>query len=103
LISFNRSPTWITPEFGADFALEGRETKFSEEQKQVWAKDPKAFLEYRKHIEGSMNQIFDLLVKDSQIQKDSFTKFRSNMKQRLGSKSHLVGKLIPNFSVGCRR
>ncbi|OAL40668.1 hypothetical protein AYO20_00404 [Fonsecaea nubica] len=103
LLSFNRSPTWITPEFGLEFAPDGRDTKFSEEQKKAWATDRRALLKYRKRVEGSMNQIYDVLVKDSQVQKDSFQRFQKNMRQRLGNKEYLADKLIPDFAVGCRR
>lgn len=103
LISFNRSSTWITPEFGADFAPEGRDTRFPEEQKKTWAEDRRSLLAYRKRVEGSMNNIFDVLVKDSQIQKDSFQQFQKSMKDKLGNKKFLAAKLVPDFAVGCRR
>lgn len=50
-----------------------------------------------------MNNIFDVLVKDSQIQKDSFQQFQKNMRDKLGSKKFLAAKLVPDFAVGCRR
>ncbi|KIX98610.1 uncharacterized protein Z520_05911 [Fonsecaea multimorphosa CBS 102226] len=103
LISFNRSPTWITPEFGQEFAPEGREQVFTEQQKSAWASDPKGFLEYRKRVETTMNQVFDLFYKESQLQKDAMQHFRASMKQRLGDKGYLADKLVPNFAVGCRR
>lgn len=103
LVSFNRSPTWITPEFGAEFAPDGRDTKFSDEQKQKFASDPQAFLTYRKLVENKMNCIFDVLYKESDIQKESFRNFRKNMADRLGNKKYLADKLIPNFAVSCRR
>jgi hypothetical protein len=103
LVSLNRSPTWITPEFGTEFAPQGREQVFTEEQKQGWANDPKGFKEYRQHVETTMNQAFDLFHKESQLQKDAMQHFRTQMKQKLGKKGHLIDKLAPNFSVGCRR
>jgi hypothetical protein len=103
LISFNRSPTWITPEFAAEFAPEGRDTKFSDKQKASWAADPNAFLKYRKNVEATMNHFFDLQYKDSQAQKDSFNQFHDTMRNRLKSKDGLSEKLVPEFAVGCRR
>lgn len=103
MVSFNRSPTWITPEFAAEFAPNGRETKFSDEQKEAWAKDPASYLTYRKNIEGSMNKFFDLQYKDSEVQKDSFKAFSEGMATKLGHTDKLMKVLIPKFAVGCRR
>jgi hypothetical protein len=103
LVSFNRSSTWITPEFAAEFAPKGRETHFSEEQKDAWAKDGSSYIEYRKHVEASMNNFFDMQFKDSKSQKEAFQNFRATMKERLGPKGHLAQRLVPDFAVGCRR
>lgn len=103
MVSFNRSATWITPEFAAEFAPEGRGTRFSDEQKQKWRDDPSSFLDYRKHVEGTMNRFFDLQFTDSKLQKDSFVQFRQTMQERLKAKPELGAKLVPKFAVGCRR
>lgn len=50
-----------------------------------------------------MNEVFDLFFKDSDLQKGVVQHFRESMKQRLGKKAHLIDKLAPSFSVGCRR
>lgn len=50
-----------------------------------------------------MNQVFDLFYKESESQKLAMQHFRTQMQQRLGKKAHLIDKLAPNFSVGCRR
>ncbi|OAL56021.1 FAD/NAD(P)-binding domain-containing protein [Pyrenochaeta sp. DS3sAY3a] len=103
MVSFNRSATWITPEFAAEFAPEGRDVLISSEQQREWRDDPKAFLEFRKKVESTMNQFFDLQYKDSELQKDSFERYRLTMKHRLAKKPGLAEHLIPEFAVGCRR
>ncbi|KAK1761804.1 hypothetical protein QBC33DRAFT_582134 [Phialemonium atrogriseum] len=102
LISFNRSKTWITPEFAAQVAAASRDEKFSEEQKAAWEKNPEEFLQYRKKIEGTMNQFFDMQYKDSEAQREAFTTNREQMEARL-TKPGLAEKLIPDFALGCRR
>ena len=103
MVSCNRSATWITPEFAAEFAADGRDTEISSEQKQRWVEDPKSFLEYRKRVESTMNHFFDLQFKDSKLQKDSFVQMSKTMRDRLKAKPELAEKLVPRFAVGCRR
>ena len=104
LISFNRSPTWITPEFGEDMAPDdkGRDAIYSEEEKAKM-QDPKYLLEYRKWIENAMNATFYLFKKNSVEQKQAVEAFTLLMKTRLKYDQRLCGLLIPNFGVGCRR
>ncbi|CAG9977251.1 unnamed protein product [Clonostachys byssicola] len=102
LVSFNRSPTWITPEFAAEFAPGGRDAVFSEEQKERWANDPTEFLKYRKAVEASGNNFYSMQFKDSDLQKELFDKFKDLMTQRLG-REDLASILVPTFAVGCRR
>ena len=89
LISFNRSPTWISPEFASEVAASSRHERFSEEQKDFWEQNPNKLLEYRKKIEATMNEFFDL-------------QYKEQMKRRL-TKNGLAEKLIPSFALGCRR
>lgn len=103
LISFNRSPTWITPEFGEKFAKDGRDTKFPEQLQNFWAGNPEAFLKFRKDVENEMNHLFDLHYKDSDVQKEAMIKFRKSMERKVAKKPELAAKLIPDFAVGCRR
>lgn len=103
MVSFNRSPTWITPEFAAEFAPEGRASLFTEEQKAQWAKSPNEFLKFRKEIENSGNKFFSLQFKNSALQEELFETSRAVMEKRLGGKKELASMIIPSFAVGCRR
>ncbi len=102
-MSFNRSATWIVPEFAAELAPEGRESAFSEAQKREWSQNPELFLQYRKKVDSTMNKFFDLQYKEAVLQKDSVKATRTIMEQRLAKKPHLVKTLVPKFSLGCRR
>jgi hypothetical protein len=103
LISFNRSRTWITPEFAEEFAPKGRHTLYTEEEKSQWERDPDAFLLFRRKIENSMNNFFDAQYKDSESQRKAVKCNRAGMAQRLEAKKGLAEQLIPDFAVGCRR
>jgi hypothetical protein len=93
MTSINRSKTWITPEFAAEFAPEGRTAFFSEIQKEKWEKNKDAYLKYRKAVESSMNNFFNMQFKDSEMQRTVFENFTKTMKERLGHKEDLIKKL----------
>jgi len=103
LTSFNRSATWIVPEFAAEFAPEGRGSKFPEEQKKAWRDDPASFLKYRKAVDSTMNHFFDLQYKTSQLQLDAVNTTSKLMETRLQKKPELAKLLVPGFALGCRR
>ncbi|KAJ9630333.1 hypothetical protein H2204_008551, partial [Knufia peltigerae] len=103
MTSINRSKTWITPEFAAEFAPEGRTAFFSEIQKNKWEKDKDGFLKYRKQVESAMNNFFAMQYKDSDLQKTAFENFTKTMKERLNNREDLISKIVPEFEVGCRR
>lgn len=103
MINFIRSPTWITPEFNADLAPQGRETKFSGEQIERFKSDSDYFLQYRKRLYQASGANYPVYYKDSPNQKSARERFGLMMKERLGQNEELASKLIPSFSVGCRR
>lgn len=93
MTSINRSKTWITPEFAAEFAPEGRSAFFSEIQKDKWERDPQELLEYRKAIESSMNNFFPMQYKKSEMQITMMENFTKTMRERLGNNQELIDKL----------
>ncbi|KAM0251715.1 hypothetical protein ACHAQJ_008036 [Trichoderma viride] len=103
LVSFNRSPMWITPEFCAEFAPEGRTSVFSEEQKTYWSNNPNEFLKFRKEVGTSINEFFDLQFKNTPLQEELYQQSREMMEAKLKGKEELASILIPSFAVGCRR
>jgi hypothetical protein len=104
LISFNRSPTWITPEFGEDMAPhgDGRQSFYSEDEKERM-KDPEYLMKYRKWLEDAMNETYLLFRKDAVEQKEAVKAFSVMMANRLKNDERLCRTLIPSFGVGCRR
>jgi hypothetical protein len=102
MISFIRSPTWITPEFSQVLASEGRDTRFSPEQIQRFKDDKQYFLEYRKMVQNTGSSNFITFYRGSPNQQMAFKKFSDMMKERLGNEPLAAG-IIPQFPVGCRR
>jgi hypothetical protein len=93
LTSFHRSKTWITPEFAAEFAPEGRTAFFSEIQKEKWRNNKDEFLNYRKSVESTMNKFFDMQFKSSALQKAAYENFQKTMRERLGNDEALIQKI----------
>jgi hypothetical protein len=103
IVSFIRSPTWITPEFSESLAAEGRETKFSPEEIARFKSDKKYFLEYRKKVQNTGSTSYPLFYKGSDAQQKAFENFSRMMRKRLQSREELCSRIIPSFPVGCRR
>lgn len=93
MTSINRSKTWISPEFAAEFAPEGRMAFFSESQKDTWESNKDEYLSYRKQVESTMNNFFNMQFKNSDLQKTAFETFTKTMKERLGHNEDLIRKL----------
>ncbi|KAL7906991.1 hypothetical protein GGI35DRAFT_482357 [Trichoderma velutinum] len=103
LISFHRSPTWITPEIGSELLTEGRDLVYSDEQRAHWRNNPNEFLKFRKGIENIANSYWPAQIKDGPVQKEWHKQTRQGMEKMLGGNTELISKLIPTFAVGCRR
>ena len=101
-----RGRTWISSTFvneEVERRGEGSNFNYTEEEKAKWAKDPEAYLKYRKQIEHELQGIHSVTHKDSELATDAKVAFRDLMKKRLSKKSHFGDILIPEFSPGCRR
>jgi hypothetical protein len=103
MVTFIRSPTWITPEFSESIATEGRATRFSPEEIEHFENNKKDFLEYRKMVQNTGSSNYGLFFKDSELQKKAFMNFQKMMKGRLNGNEELCKNIIPKFAVGCRR
>ena len=67
-----------------------------------FASEPGKLLEYRKQIETGLNGQFSLFLNNTQTQNDTRAYMLEQMKQKLSDK-FLEEKLIPDWSLGCRR
>ncbi|KAF5010117.1 hypothetical protein FDECE_3703 [Fusarium decemcellulare] len=103
LISFNRSPTWVAPDFAYQLAKDGRNTLYSEEQRREWRQNPDKLRQYRREIEHAMNARFPSFYKHSEAQKQGRAFVAKSMADKLNNRPDLIEKLIPKFELGCRR
>lgn len=98
VVSFIREPTWI-----AQMAMPGYDARtFSNEEKADFKQNPDKHLEYRKDIERLGNGVFPLFLQESDAQKQAFEMFQNAMRDGIDDPI-LKDKLVPDWSVGCRR
>ena len=98
---FIRNRTWVTASLAQKFAgPNGTNKHFTPEEQDAWAKDPEAYLQYRKEIETDLNIRFRMYIQASQAQKNAREFSIDQMTKRLGAKPDLVGELVPEFPVG---
>ncbi|KAL2205687.1 FAD/NAD(P)-binding domain-containing protein [Sarocladium strictum] len=103
LVNYIRGPTWISPNMAMEFTPEGKNFKFSKEQKAKFNDGPEEILRLRKDITHSFNKLFRLLL-DGTAENEAANKvFREQMEERLGRDPELCAKLIPSYKAGCRR
>ncbi|KFZ00448.1 hypothetical protein V498_00072 [Pseudogymnoascus sp. VKM F-4517 (FW-2822)] len=94
--TFIREPTWVSPVQG----LEGH--VYSPEELHDFATKPGTLTEYRKNIERGLNGQFGIFLKGAQPNVDTRKYMLEQMKEKINNK-YLEEKLIPDWSVGCRR
>lgn len=124
LVSFMRSVTWISPPVGAA-ALEQEKNKagtnngtgepvgdadpsaqyyYSEEEKRRFKDDPDYHLLYRRKLESSVNNLFDMFIAGSDTSRLAQEQMRTEMERRIGpGHDELKKRLIPSWPPGCRR
>ncbi|KAF3804193.1 putative sterigmatocystin biosynthesis monooxygenase stcW [Colletotrichum gloeosporioides] len=104
LVTFIRSPTWITAGFAQSHAGPGGANfSFTEEQKSNFKEKPDAYMRYRKEIEGELNSRFRFVIADSADQKEAREYSSNEMRVKLKNEDILNYLMPKNFAVGCRR
>lgn len=103
ITTYIRSSTWISSNFAAEFARDGKNFKYSEEEKKEFREDPAKLKALRKEIEHGFNMFFYALLNESPAQAAVYDLFKKNMTTRLNGDPELCAKLIPDWRVGCRR
>ncbi|ROT36327.1 FAD/NAD(P)-binding domain-containing protein [Sodiomyces alkalinus F11] len=94
--TFIREPTWVSPVQGME------QHKYTPEERRAFAEKPGALLDYRKNIESGLNGQFGIFLKENRVNIDTHAYMKQQMKEKLNN-AFLEEKLIPDWSVGCRR
>lgn len=110
-----RTPTWVIPprrqtmmamgdakELLAQIEVDEKED-FSENTIAKFKSDPDFYRTFVKGIEREVNSAFPIVLKDGAIQAFARGKVVEYMTAMLGGDETLCKKLIPTYSLGCRR
>lgn len=106
MVTFVRSPTWLTPGFAAQFTREGDGANFaySDEEHALWNQDPEKYHELRKIMEQDFNMLYSFTTNGSKLQKDTVAAVRKQMEETLKDiDPEIKQRLIPDWPIGCRR
>ncbi|OOF99175.1 hypothetical protein ASPCADRAFT_504654 [Aspergillus carbonarius ITEM 5010] len=105
LVKYVRSPCWISPNFSGELTKEGNNSAFTEEEKRQFRDDPKAFFEFRKKLENSVNGFCYAMLKNHPFNKEtrntSIERFQNAIKNI--PDPSIATKMILDFHPGCRR
>ncbi|KAL4914978.1 hypothetical protein BDW62DRAFT_133987 [Aspergillus aurantiobrunneus] len=105
LVNYIRHPTWVSTNLAGDITKDhmGTNFEYTEEEKKLYREDPKAFLEYRKYVERSVNSVYKLMLSGSPENQFIANIVENVMRSRLAANPHLIEKLMPDYELGCRR
>lgn len=94
---FIRSPTWISPPVGMD------QRPYTVEEQRLFTDCPTELTKLRKANETKINGLFQTFLQGSALQNSTRAEFTQQMRVKLSKLPWLQEKLIPDWSVGCRR
>ncbi|KAF4986934.1 hypothetical protein FGRMN_10606 [Fusarium graminum] len=103
LTTYIRTPTWIFANYASELTKEGFNYAFTEEQKTEFRNNSASLWGFRKEIENSQDNFWNVFFKDTVAQKNALENAYNRMRERLGNDQSLCEKLIPDYEYGCRR
>ncbi|KAH8810645.1 hypothetical protein F5884DRAFT_779950 [Xylogone sp. PMI_703] len=102
--NFARSKTWISAPFAEDFSkVPGQNPPYTEEEKENFRSHPEELTALRKKLAHVQNTFYSALIEGSAINLQAKVATETVMIERLGGNKGLIEKLVPNWSLGCRR
>ncbi|KAF5584457.1 uncharacterized protein FSUBG_12771 [Fusarium subglutinans] len=103
LTTYVRTPTWIFANYASELTKDGTNFAFTEEEKKKFRENPASLWKFRKEIENSQDNFWNVFFKDTAAQKAALENAYNRMRERLGNDKELCEKLIPDYEYGCRR
>ncbi|KAK4942831.1 hypothetical protein LTR66_014662 [Elasticomyces elasticus] len=104
LTNIVRTPTWISAPFAEDLSkAPGTNPKYSEEEKEEFRRNPQKLKDHRHELAHAFNHFYEALIEGSAANQEARRRTKELMEQRLQGHPELAAKLIPEWSLGCRR
>lgn len=95
---FIRTPVWFVEMAGNN----GENHPYTEEQQREFRENPEKLLGHARELESSINGVFGVIQKGSEMQKQASDYFRERTAKMFKDKE-LAKKITPDWSLGCRR
>ncbi|KIX97106.1 uncharacterized protein Z520_07220 [Fonsecaea multimorphosa CBS 102226] len=103
VLNYARSPTWISAPYLEDLKGPEPNPKYSEEQKNFYRENPGGLREYRKKMTHEFNKFYEALIEGSIPNQKARERAHTSMIEALQNSPDLIDKLVPTWSLGCRR
>lgn len=104
LCNIVRTPTWISAPFVEDLSTApGTNAKYTDEEREEFRKDPQKLADLRHKLAAAFNHFYEALIEGSDANKEAQRRTKEMMEDRLKGHPELAKKLIPEWSLGCRR
>ncbi|KAH8804478.1 hypothetical protein F5884DRAFT_734835 [Xylogone sp. PMI_703] len=103
LTTYIRGPSWISINFCADKAKDGKNFAYTEEEKQKFRDDPKSLFALCKELEASVNGFFFGMYTGHPFQVGLEAMCKAQMEEIMKANPEMAAKMIPKFHPGCRR
>ncbi|KAF4465021.1 FAD-dependent pyridine nucleotide-disulfide oxidoreductase [Fusarium albosuccineum] len=108
-----RGKTWISNQLSEDI-LKARTTAqhssdgatnfvYEQKEKDLWKKDPSAYIAYRKELEFRLQGNYEVTQRDSPRHHLARSTYEKNMRERLKERPELLTQLLPDFPPLCKR
>ena len=104
LYNLVRTPTWISAPFAENLSkAPGTNPAYSDEEKANFRNNPESLAKHRHELAHAFNHFYEALIEGSAANHAARDATRHLMLERLKDKPELAKKLVPEWSLGCRR
>jgi cation diffusion facilitator CzcD-associated flavoprotein CzcO len=103
-INFVREGTWISAPFAEELSgAPGTNRKYTQEEKDEFRKNPEKLKQHRHDLAHAFNHFYEALIEGGTANQEATKATKAMMADRLKNKPELLEKLVPKWSLGCRR
>jgi len=104
LTNIVRSPTWISAPFVEDLSgAPGTNKPYTAEEQAEFKNNPQKHAKHIHDLAHAFNHFYEALIEGSAANLEARRRTKELMEQRLEKYPELAKKLIPEWSLGCRR
>ncbi|KAF2652581.1 FAD/NAD(P)-binding domain-containing protein, partial [Lophiostoma macrostomum CBS 122681] len=102
-----RTKTWVTATFAKDLYEASADAsggpKFTNEELDLFKKDPKAYLEFRRQLELTLHRPPGADVLGSEANHSLRDAIIDTMLRRIGGDKDFLARILPDYAPGCKR